>query len=106
MRRGAALAMLVGFAVAAARADGPPPDLRRLFPLERDVQAPSGGLVRLALPPDVLAATRPDLSDLRVFDAGGQEIPYLIDTGAPRLMASPPHLECGTPSADTPATPG
>jgi len=84
MRRGAALAMLVGFAVAAARADGPPPDLRRLFPLERDVQAPSGGLVRLALPPDVLAATRPDLSDLRVFDAAGQEIPYLIDTGAPR----------------------
>ena len=76
--------MVVGFAVAAARADAPPPDLRRLFPLERDVQAPSGGLVRLALPPDVLAATRPDLSDLRVFDAAGQEIPYLIDTGAPR----------------------
>ena len=32
----------------------------------------------------MLAACRPDLSDLRVFDAAGREVPFLIESGAPR----------------------
>jgi hypothetical protein len=33
--------------------------------------------VRLELPAEVLAACRPDLSDLRVFDAAGREVPFV-----------------------------
>jgi len=40
-----------------------------------------GGLVRLPLPPAVLGACRSDLSDLRILDAGGREVPYLVDAG-------------------------
>src|SRR5207249_11841259 len=43
--------------------------------------APPGGLARLKVPADVLAACRPDLSDLRLFDRRGREVPYVIDTG-------------------------
>lgn len=38
-------------------------------------------LVRLVLPPQVLGACRSDLSDLRILDAGGREVPYLVDAG-------------------------
>ena len=40
-----------------------------------------GALARLILPPEVLAACRPDLSDLRLFDRRGREIPFLLDRG-------------------------
>ena len=33
------------------------------------------------LPPAVLGACRSDLSDLRILDAGGREVPYLVDAG-------------------------
>ncbi len=56
-----------------------PVSLERLFPREAEIHADRPGLVRLPLPPEVLAATRPDLSDLRVFDAQGREVPYLVD---------------------------
>ena len=56
-----------------------PADLRTLFPSQADVFA-GGSLSRLELPLDVIAACRPDLSDLRIVDAGGKEVPYLIDS--------------------------
>ena len=40
-----------------------------------------GRLVRLDLPAEVLAACRADLSDLRVFDAAGREVPFVIESG-------------------------
>lgn len=40
-----------------------------------------GALARLILPPEVLAACRSDLSDLRLFDRAGREIPFLLDRG-------------------------
>lgn len=67
---------------AAARADQAP-DLRRLFPQERDVFVERDGLTRVPVPPDVLAACRPDLADLRVFDRDEREVPYVIDAGVP-----------------------
>jgi hypothetical protein len=73
---------LATFLVASAWADDAP-DLRRLFPTERDIFVAGDGLVRLALPPEVLAASRPDLSDLRVFDRQEHEVPYVIDAGLP-----------------------
>lgn len=36
------------------------------------------GLVRIPLPPEVLAAARSDLADLRLVDPGGRQVPYLV----------------------------
>lgn len=76
-------AVLLAAATARAAPADEAPDLRRLFPQERDVFVAENGLVRLAVPPDVLAACRPDLSDLRVFDRQNREVPYIIDAGVP-----------------------
>ena len=77
-----ALALLVALiARPTAAADA---DLRQLFPSAADVAVESSGeLVRLPLPAAVLAACRPDLADLRVFDAQGREVAYLVDAGSP-----------------------
>ncbi|MEZ4320594.1 MAG: hypothetical protein R3F61_24140 [Myxococcota bacterium] len=53
-----------------------PIDLDR-FTERRAVQS-SPGLVRIPLPDDVLAAARPDLGDLRLIDAEGRQIPYIL----------------------------
>lgn len=75
-----ALAMLATlFAPSRAAAQ----DLATLFPFEADVQPSAPGLARLVLPPEVLDRCAPDLSDVRLFDAGGNEVPYLVDPGLP-----------------------
>lgn len=58
-----------------------PNALVRLFPKEADVFVRDARLARLPLPPDVLAACRPDLSDVRLFDREGKEAPFLVDRG-------------------------
>lgn len=61
----------------ASAADG----LERLFPKRAEIRPPSSsGLVRVPLPVDVIAEAAPDLSDLRVFDAGGNEVPFVVDS--------------------------
>lgn len=80
-RRGALLAIAIvacAMPVAACAQE-----LARLFPEEADIHASAPGLVRLPLPPEVVAATAPDLADLRVFDREGREVPYLVDPGVP-----------------------
>ncbi len=53
-------------------------------PEEGDGRGAAGGrLVRLLLPPEVLGACRGDLSDLRILDDAGREVPYLVDAGWP-----------------------
>jgi hypothetical protein len=69
-------------------------DLARLFPRELPVRAPEGP-ARLALPADVLTHARPDLADVRLFDASGYEQPYLVDSGA---------RPAGAPAAPVPVT--
>src|SRR5439155_791571 len=65
-----------------ARLGGLRPRAARHPPEQADVfVAPPGGLSRLKVPAGVLAACRPDLSDLRLFDRRGREVPYVIDTG-------------------------
>jgi hypothetical protein len=56
--------------------------LRALFPKEAEVMIEKPGVSRLALPPEVLGACRPDLSDLRLLDSSGNEIAFLLDRGA------------------------
>ena len=57
-----------------------PADLRPLFPSRADIHVSSGRLARVELGPDVLSACRADLSDLRIIDASGREVPYRIDS--------------------------
>jgi hypothetical protein len=78
-----AVSLLVASLLAATARAGEAPDLRRLFPHERDVFIERDGLTRVPVPPDVLAACRPDLSDLRIFDRDERELAYLIDAGVP-----------------------
>jgi hypothetical protein len=81
MRR--TLPLLLGAALVAATALADGPGLVRLFPREADVHVDGQGLARLDLPAEVLRACRPDLSDLRLFDPAGAEVPFLVDSGAP-----------------------
>ncbi|HET9299695.1 MAG TPA: hypothetical protein VFO11_07090, partial [Candidatus Polarisedimenticolaceae bacterium] len=62
-----------------------PVELRSLFPKEADVYTDAPGLVRIELPPHVLAECRSDLSNVRLFDPTGAEVPFLLD--APRQGA-------------------
>ncbi len=48
------------------------------------IEVPAQALVQLNLPPETLNIARADLSDLRIIDASGKEIPFLIDQPAPR----------------------
>lgn len=59
-----------------------PAALKRLFPQEAPLAAEQPGLMRLVLPPAVIKACRPNLSDLRVFDVRGREVAYLVDSHA------------------------
>lgn len=58
-----------------------PADLPSLFPRRAPVSAPEGELARLDVPAEVLAACRPDLSDLRLVGADGREVAYAVLEG-------------------------
>ncbi|HEY3357319.1 MAG TPA: hypothetical protein VGQ83_28980 [Polyangia bacterium] len=85
MRR--ALVSTLAAALLASLAYAGAADLPRLFPREADVTVAEAGLCRLDLPAEVLAACRPDLADLRIFDPTGAEVPFLVDSGAPAAPA-------------------
>lgn len=84
-----ALSVLLPAAVAAQGARSRPPELASLFPsrapitVEPRARRPAAdrSLARLLLPPEVLAACRPDLSDLRVLDRDRREVPFVVDAG-------------------------
>jgi hypothetical protein len=69
----------------AAAAAGDPAALRSLFPKEADVTVDGTGLARLDLPVEVLADCLPNLSNVRLFDLQGNEVPFLVDS--PRVDA-------------------
>ena len=48
------------------------------WPQRQDFVLNNAGLVKLALPADLLDPARPDLADLRVLDAAGRETPYAL----------------------------
>lgn len=87
-----ALWTLPGAPVALAQTPAAP-ELARLFPREADIlgegSASPGSLQALRLPTEVLKEARPDLSDVRIFDASGAEVPFLVETAVPR---PPPRL--------------
>ncbi len=73
------LALFVLVAPASAQA----PDATRLFPFEASIEGAGepGAMTRVALPAEVMSRARPDLSDVRIHDAGGHEVPYLVGSG-------------------------
>jgi hypothetical protein len=76
--------VLAGTATDALAQPRAPSELVPLYPKQAEVVAPAGsGLVELRLPPEVLEHTRGDLGDLRLFDAGGNELPFLVESAAP-----------------------
>lgn len=84
-------------AVPTAHAQGGPdadaPALPTLVPRRAAITSSSDDLVRLALPREVIEASRSDLSDVRVVDAAEREIPYLVDRGdrpMPSSLSDPP----------------
>jgi hypothetical protein len=95
-RRAALACLALAASLAAMRllpAAAQPPDaapLAQLFPRRAALEPMDGGLARLLLPPEVVIEARPDLSDVRVFDAEGGEIPYLVDRGERPLPRAEP----------------
>ncbi|MCP3964308.1 MAG: DUF3999 domain-containing protein [bacterium] len=81
MRRAIGVALWIASVAATASAGAATPDLRTLFPQQVDLHADDDRLSRLVLPVEVIKACRRDLSDLRVFDADGREVPFLVDGG-------------------------
>jgi hypothetical protein len=84
MRRTAPVALILATLLAAGAfttGGAEPAELKKLFPKEAEVLVERDGLARLPLPAEVLAACRPDLSDLRLFDLDGLEVPFLLDAG-------------------------
>jgi hypothetical protein len=47
---------------------------------EKVDSVPKGGFYRIVLPPSFVAECRADLSDLRIYDQNGNEIPYVLKT--------------------------
>jgi hypothetical protein len=80
MRRALAVGAVLLLSVAAE-----PVTLRSLFSKEADVYTDAPGLVRLDLPPEVVADCLSSLADVRLFDPEGNEVPFLLDT--PRIDA-------------------
>lgn len=76
-----AAAALVAVTGASAAVGAEPPELATLFPRRAELRAQVGPLARLELPPEVLTACRADLSDLRIVDAAGREVPFLVLEG-------------------------
>ncbi|HEX9508822.1 MAG TPA: hypothetical protein VF947_10460, partial [Myxococcales bacterium] len=67
--------------LAASAAEGP--KLEQLFPTEAEIFVNQSGLSQLELTPEVLAQCKPDLSDLRIFDRSGNEVPFAVNRGRP-----------------------
>ena len=52
------------------------------------LKVPASGLVRVNLPALTLDAAQPDLEDLRIVDAAGNQVPYLIERPAPEAEST------------------
>jgi hypothetical protein len=55
-------------------------DVRAFLALRAPIDAPAGELVRLRLPPNLLARAQPDLADLRIVGESGQPVPFVLDS--------------------------
>ena len=81
--------LLAALLLAAPAAQAQTAGVAALFPWRAAVQTEdatargSERLARLTLPPEVLEQTRADLSDVRLLDGAGNEVPFLIEPAPP-----------------------
>ena len=70
---------------------------------EQRFEMPAPGLVKLSLPPGTLDAARPVLEDLRLYDAAGMEVPYLIERPRPvgKIVQAAKSFEVSVSAATT-----
>ena len=76
------------------------------WPHRQALNVAAPGLTKTVLPAGTFDSAQPDLSDLRVIDAAGQEVPYLLDRdlavrGWERAPAFSPKSFRSTPDGDT-----
>ena len=48
----------------------------------------TSGFVALVVPPEVMARSQPDLQDLRLLEADGREVPYVVDRAVERAATN------------------
>lgn len=78
--------LALAFSAAEAAAQGDLDEQRAAWSHSRGVALPpqGGSFATLTLPPELLARCRPDLADLRLVSAAGQELPYVIERARAR----------------------
>ena len=74
--------VLVSSLVLASTAAFASPELAQHFAKQADLSVEHDRLVMLVLPPEVLAETQPDLSDVRITDREGREVPFFVEASA------------------------
>lgn len=84
--------VVLAISLAAPASAQSPHDPARLFPYEAPIgrMGSPGSFARVAIPGEVLSRTRPDLSDVRIHDARGRDVPYLVGSGLSPWPESPP----------------
>src|SRR6185503_12632424 len=55
---------------------------------DQQLSVPEAGLIKLSLPAETLDSARPALEDLRVYDASGNEVPYMLERPAVATKAT------------------
>lgn len=86
-----ALPLFTVLSLLAAPAGAQDVDERDALSHRAPISGPAGTLVRLPLPPDVLARSAADLSDVRVLDPEGRDLPYGVDREE-HVVEAPPTL--------------
>jgi hypothetical protein len=68
-----------------------PPEWKNIQSVEVD----RGGMVKMSVPLETIAAARPGLEDLRLFDDQGREVPFLLQRPVqlPKSVRAPAHLD-------------
>ena len=88
--RAGLIAILTLLALAPSISHGSIPEAwRNVQPIEIE----QTGLIKFSLPLDTIDAARQDLADLRLYDASGQEIPYLLERPVQGAKAVKPARE-------------
>jgi hypothetical protein len=89
--------------VAACGFSAPAASLPAEWQHEQRFEVPATGLVKLSLPPGTLDAARPVLEDLRLYDAAGMEVPYLIERPRPvgKIVQAAKSFEVSVSAATT-----
>src|SRR5205814_8996082 len=80
---GAAISLLFIFSSSAVYAWTP-----NQWQFRQTIEVPAPGLVQVDLAAETINIARPDLTDVRIVDAGEKELPFLMDHPMPRAEST------------------